>query len=280
MVADVNIFLLEDGPDGRPDPEASARSLCDPHLYSQIKETAQLLCNAALANGVDDAPYREGFPNHPVSKWVSRGDATWEFTVRLGRALMYEYMRAFNKVHRSMPVIVWASQLDASGFRPGRRDPWCLAIPKDLRDQDEPVESYRAYYRRKEFSWACKQRRGWAAAQALSWAPHGGRLFPFSEMRWSGPGRSRPAWMPEEPLCVTLTDAERELCRSLPQPTSAIMGAGSGRSQLGAYIKEHGAQIDDLLGIPPEEARTRGVFDAAAAEFGGSMSSKAWRKRQ
>jgi hypothetical protein len=277
VVALLNVFLIERGPDGRPDPVASARSLCDVHLRSQIKEAAQLLCTAAADNGVDETPYTPTYRNHVVTKWVTRGDGPWVYTRDHAKALMYEYMKAFGKAHRSSIVAVWAGQLDLKGFRKADAAPFCLAIPKKLRDIEDPVEAYQTYYIAKEFSWACKIRRAHAACGAIGWSPPSGNPFPASVMSWTGEGRRRPEWMPLVPVSTELTDDERELCKSLPQPGIDIMSERISTA-LGMYIRLHGEEIDRLLGIPETEAVTRGEFDLAAASYNGSMSHKNYQK--
>jgi hypothetical protein len=263
----VNVFLLEplEGQPGRPDPVASARSLCDVHVISQLKESAQILCTAARAHGYTDSPYLAGYASHPVTKWATRSRAAWLYVLAHARALNVEYMERYGTGHRSFVAVRWATRLDPSSIPERSMAPFALAMPTELRDPDDPVGSYRAYYARKEQSWAYKARRAFAAGIATG-RFHGTDPEPHSLMKWSA-GRVRPVWMPPEPPRRILTEVE---AKAAAQFLPRVLGM-----PWRDYVKEHGQDIDDLLDIPPEEAGSR------SAEFSGkygSINSAKWRK--
>jgi hypothetical protein len=92
-------------------PFKSAEALCDEHVRSQAKETAQILYSALIlmCNPCDDPitdgdgnkrrAYKLAYPNHPVVLWVAACLEHFTWVLNHGRALCDEFERRFGKKH-------------------------------------------------------------------------------------------------------------------------------------------------------------------------------------
>jgi hypothetical protein len=102
----MNLFLLNTNA------VLAALEHCDKHCIKMILETCQLLYSAWHINQPgaldklpsDDPceykPYKCTHKNHPSSKWVRADRVHYDWAVKLGFALCYEYTRRYGKVHK------------------------------------------------------------------------------------------------------------------------------------------------------------------------------------
>lgn len=140
----MNIFILDI------DPHKSAQYLCDKHVLSQMKESAQLLCSA-FEPGV--APYRRTHYNHPCAKWVRESEDNFNWLFDHAYAINREYMKRFSFPktgvdieHKSFGVCSWAlSNVNKLQLPKRGLTPFAQAMPEECKRED-PVEAYRMYY--------------------------------------------------------------------------------------------------------------------------------------
>jgi len=146
----MNIFILDKNP------LRAARYHCDKHVSKMILESAQMLST------ILDGPYRPTHANHPCTRWIAESQANAEWVVTLAWNLNAEWRHRYghNHNHKSWEII--RSMEDAIGKLPAkRRTPFVLAMPDEFKT-DDPVESYRAYYKSKSFArWAYGAQPRW-----------------------------------------------------------------------------------------------------------------------
>ena len=134
----MNIFVLD------LDPKSAAIQQLDKHVVKMPLESAQMLCSALIAHGIDDTPYRKAHPNHPCTLWAAKTRTNFDWLVKHGISLSEEYTSRYGKRHKSQDVIEWCAQLAAT-VPTGPLTPFAQAMPDQYRD-DNPVTAYRQYY--------------------------------------------------------------------------------------------------------------------------------------
>lgn len=144
----LNIFVLDR------DPIKAAEYHCDKHVGKMLVEAAQLLSTAHHVLDGDDAPegiYMPTHRNHPCAVWVRQNMDNYDWVWGLGFRLGIEFERRYGKTHKTQEVI---SKLTRGPYALGNPEggvcweakDFALAMP-DKYKTDDPVESYRAYYR-------------------------------------------------------------------------------------------------------------------------------------
>lgn len=103
-----------------PDPAKAAAELCDIHVNSQLRETAQILHTAlyqwnVVPVGLVDCtafghghrkPYRPMSPNHPCVRWAAGARTHFEWVTKHGIALANEWETRSGKIHESALFIM------------------------------------------------------------------------------------------------------------------------------------------------------------------------------
>lgn len=134
----MNVFALDNNP------KLAASFHNDKHAIKMVLETAQILCTTLNLNGIE-SPYKTTHKNHPCSIWVRSSVDNFLWTIELGTYLAEEYTKRYGKIHKCLEVINHCfdhiPDLPDIGLTP-----FVLAMP-DQYKSDDPVESYRAYYR-------------------------------------------------------------------------------------------------------------------------------------
>lgn len=146
----MNIFILDKNP------LRAARYHCDIHVSKMILESAQMLST------VLDGPYRPTHANHPCTKWIGHSRANAGWLIDLARELNREWRARYGHSHDHKSWLVIKDMEDSIGkLPPKRRTPFVLAMPDEFKS-DDPVASYRAYYRSKPFAkWAYSASPKW-----------------------------------------------------------------------------------------------------------------------
>ncbi len=138
----MNIFILDSDP-------VLAANLVDKHIVKMPLESAQILCTVAQEKGFT-APYKPTHKHHPCIKWVAQSSANWNWLCEHGLAICNNYTISYNKVHKCQAIIqdmqdltteIWGASLSLDNH-----DPFVLCMPDQYKVED-PVESYRNYYR-------------------------------------------------------------------------------------------------------------------------------------
>tara|TARA_Y100001937_G_scaffold40065_2_gene56870 strand:- start:207 stop:668 length:462 start_codon:yes stop_codon:yes gene_type:complete len=134
----MNIFVLDSNP------VTAAIQQLDKHVVKMPLESAQMLCSALIAHGVEDAPYRKAHPKHPCTLWAAQTRTNFLWLVKHGISLSEEYTRRYGKRHKSQDVIEWcATQADA--IPAGELTTFAQAMPEQYKNPDA-VTAYRQYY--------------------------------------------------------------------------------------------------------------------------------------
>jgi hypothetical protein len=173
----MNIFLLHMVP------SEAARAHCDVHVLSQIRESCQMLstCQRMIdgkpglvlfnrkgrlvpetrpimrhlgerdgMHSTDSKIYWDCYHNHPCNKWLRESGDNYMFLLDLLNSLNSQFRTRYNKPHGSWVKNYSYLRTPPAGLRSrGITLPFPLAMPEVYR-QDDPVESYREYYRREK----------------------------------------------------------------------------------------------------------------------------------
>jgi len=165
----MNIFVLAK------DPQEAARYHCNKHVVKMILESAQMMCaahwthllkdnNLALSDfkRIRDAqqwlyentdssfhpPWKLSHSRHPCTVWTSENVANYMWHSRLGFALLHEYTRRYEKVHKSQVVHEWLRENLPIGLADGNITDHPLCMPDECKVSGDAVESYRNYYKK------------------------------------------------------------------------------------------------------------------------------------
>jgi len=134
----MNIFVLDSNP------VTAAIQQLDKHVVKMPLESAQMLCSALIAHGVEDTPYKKAHPKHPCTLWAAQTRTNFLWLVKHGISLSEEYTRRYGKRHKSQDVIEWcATQADA--IPAGELTTFAQAMPEQYKNPDA-VTAYRQYY--------------------------------------------------------------------------------------------------------------------------------------
>lgn len=127
----------------------NAQSYCDKHVVKIVTEISQILSTVARkSSNVPDFCYKSTHLHHPLVKWVELSTGNWDYTVKLGQAILEEYYFRFEKLDKHLrnkqilkhfehtfPVHIFANPL--TNFIQ------CFDIKYH---KEDAVEGYRQYY--------------------------------------------------------------------------------------------------------------------------------------
>lgn len=138
----MNIFAIDNDP-------IIAANLVDKHIVKMPLETAQILCTVAQLRGFV-APYKITHSKHPAIIWTEKSSANWNWLCEHGIALCQNYTLSYHKIHKCEKIIrdlqnrtieIWQENL------PSYKHTEFVKCMPDLCKVDDPVISYRNYYR-------------------------------------------------------------------------------------------------------------------------------------
>lgn len=146
----MNIFILDN------DPKIAAEYLMDKHVVKMALETAQILST------INDGPYKPTHQKHPCVLWAKEGTDNYKWLVEHGLAICKEYEYRYNKIHKCFDVIDLLQQPFSEIEIPIGKTPFKLCMPDEYKT-DDPVQSYRNYYKSKESfaSWKIREQPLW-----------------------------------------------------------------------------------------------------------------------
>lgn len=134
----MNIFVLDSNP------VTAAIQQLDKHVVKMPLESAQMLCSALIAHGVEDTPYKKAHPKHPCTLWAAQTRTNFLWLVKHGISLSEEYTRRYGKRHKSQDVIEWCAA-QAEAIPAGELTTFAQAMPEQYKNPDA-VTAYRQYY--------------------------------------------------------------------------------------------------------------------------------------
>ena len=143
----MNLFYLDESP------RKAARYHCDAHVSVMPKELAQMMSTAHhVVDGelcpFSDQLYKKTHVNHPVTKWVRKSHRNYVFAFRLLTELCQEFEYRRGKTHATSRLIPLLRRVP-DGIRSYLFTLPALAMNDECKVPDEPVLSYRNYYRHK-----------------------------------------------------------------------------------------------------------------------------------
>ena len=136
----MNIFVLD------LDVKKCAKYHVNRHCTKMIVEYAQLLCGVHHAIEAQyDIPYKLSHKNHPSAIWARECIENYIWLCDLGLELCKEYTYRYEKRHKSLDVIEWATLNKPKLTSKGDITSFALAMPDECK-VGNAVESYRTYY--------------------------------------------------------------------------------------------------------------------------------------
>lgn len=151
----MNIFVLDK------DPYKAAEYYCDKHVPKMCVELYQQLGSAVIRHGANPeqmpltskgTPLKGGYHNHPCTRWCGDSRINFMWASSHAIALCLQYNLRYHKIHACESGIRHLCEMQhmISGES---LTPFALAMP-DQYKSDDPVESYRNYYRyeKKDFA--------------------------------------------------------------------------------------------------------------------------------
>lgn len=137
-----------------------AQAMMDKHISKIIIEAVQMLstCKRLLdpENVDEDIVYKNTHINHPVSKWVRESYENWLWTLDLITEMHKEWKFRYNhpesRIHKSFVVAMYLklNPPPSNAFEKNDMTPFALAIPEQYKYLNDPVRSYREYYKSPE----------------------------------------------------------------------------------------------------------------------------------
>ena len=136
----MNIFVLDKNT------KRCAQYHNNKHVVKMILEYSQLLCGVHHAIEAQyDIPYKLSHKNHPSAIWARECIENYIWLCDLGLELCKEYTYRYEKRHKSLDVIEWATLNKPKLTSKGDITSFALAMPDECK-VGNAVESYRTYY--------------------------------------------------------------------------------------------------------------------------------------
>jgi len=141
----MNIFVLSKNT------KRCARYHANRHVIKMILESAQILCSAHIildnVTVVEDVElYKLTHKNHPCAIWTRSSSSNYKWLYDLFYDLCEEYTYRYGKVHaceaKFKDILVFVPK----NIPEGPMTEFALAMPDECK-LDDPVESYRNYYK-------------------------------------------------------------------------------------------------------------------------------------
>ena len=149
----MNIFVLDK------DPQVSAEMMCDKHIPKMIVESYQMMGSAVRRHGASDEqmpltqsgnPLKGGYKNHPCTIWSGESRQNYDWLSFHAMSLCYEFSMRFGKQHFCFDGLCKLDRM--KDIIPNTRlTPFALAMPDEFKS-DNPVDSYRKFYKTKLFA--------------------------------------------------------------------------------------------------------------------------------
>ena len=162
----MNIFILD------LDPVISASMLCDKHVVKMIVESAQML---STAHRILDGKFEIGLSktgkrkikkwhhpneelydavhiNHPCTVWTMQRSENYIWHYNYFIAMSNEYTYRYEKIHKSYSLLKDVLKELPNGIYKGSMTQFPLAMKSnpECMFPDDPVKSYRMYYKAKK----------------------------------------------------------------------------------------------------------------------------------
>jgi len=180
----MNIFVLDTNP------VKAAIQQCDKHVVKMIVESAQMLSTAhrMLDGQVYTAPSKSGkrivkhysledsiaeqtlykvvHANHPCTVWTMESACNYEWHYKHFEALCDEYTYRYGKTHKTDMILRSLLKKHPKNISNKGLTPFALAMKSNPECMfDDPVKSYRAFYKTKTERFSMK----WSRRESPNW---------------------------------------------------------------------------------------------------------------
>ena len=146
-----------------------AAYMIDKHVHKILLEAVQMLCSAFRIlepNKTIEGLYKMAHKNHPVTIWCRTSRENYIWTLDLIDALHEEwrFRQGHSKVHKSYLIAIKLRDNIPTHFLETGLTPFAIAMPEQYKIKNDPVESYRNYYKgdkAKIASWKKREMPDW-----------------------------------------------------------------------------------------------------------------------
>lgn len=139
----MNVFYLDD------DFQLSAKYHVDSHIVKIPLECAQMMSTANRLSGLDEG-YKSTHINHPMNVWVRQCIENWNWMRSYALALNEEWKLRFNHNHNHKAIDMILSLSFPNIKQNGVMTDIPLCMPEYCKINNNPVLSYRNYYRKEK----------------------------------------------------------------------------------------------------------------------------------
>jgi len=144
-----------------------AKYMIDKHISKIILEAVQMLCSAKRVLDPDDKInsrlYKMAHKNHPVTIWCRESLGNYMWVIDLIEEMHNEWRFRYKhmKYHKSYLVSLYLKAYPPK-FDKKEMTPFALAMPPEYKC-DDPIESYRNYYKSKKgfATWKNREKPYW-----------------------------------------------------------------------------------------------------------------------
>ena len=186
----MNLFYLDANPQKNAEyhvdkhvvkmPLEAAQIICTTHWISRVIGTAprpldaselKVLRAAVITNECENIPYKPTHPNHPSVVWTRMHLSNFDWVLGYMYALGDEYTHRYGKHHLAVekcstigyplniPTKGAVGVCSEKGWIPIINSTFALAMPDEYKT-DDPIQSYRAYYKGAKSELAAWKNRG------------------------------------------------------------------------------------------------------------------------
>lgn len=155
----MNIFYLDQ------DPVKCASWHIDRHVLKMSIEAAIMLSTTLNELGIK-TPYKPSWKNHPCRLWTKTRE-NFRYTLELGLAICHEYTYRYGKIHATQTKLEQIKEF-VNEVPDGPLTKPALAMPSQFIN-DDPIESYKSYYRSKIYDKSGKRMDKWKKRNPPEW---------------------------------------------------------------------------------------------------------------
>lgn len=179
----MNIFVVNT------DPEQAAKDLCDKHVVKMIVESAQMLSTAHRVldgtqveelsekgrkmkrwimedENMNEVLYQAVHVNHPCTIWARETVENYFWLYDHFYSLCQEYTKRYEKIHATQTLLIEPLSQEPKNIKMAPRTIFPIAMKNfpECVVEDDPVASYRNYYRKAKKNFAV-----WNHSSAPEW---------------------------------------------------------------------------------------------------------------
>ena len=127
---------------------STAHRILDGTEYTDKTASGRNIKRWRMADHQDDMRlYSATHVNHPSAVWARATSGNYEWLYRHFQGLCLEYTHRYGKYHKCMSLLWDDLSMTPRNIVQAPMTPFAVAMPDEYKVENDPVESYRNYYR-------------------------------------------------------------------------------------------------------------------------------------